>query len=71
MRDQVELTAGATLRMDIVLEMGSVGETVSVQAQASPLEAETTRVATTINTKLVRICRCSSTDRSAAWSRWR
>ena len=30
-----------------------MGETVEVAAQASPLEAETTRMATTINTKLV------------------
>ncbi len=52
-RDQVSVTAGATLRLDIVLEIGSLGETVEVQAQSSPVEAETTRVATTINTKLV------------------
>src|SRR5688572_15470847 len=52
-RDQVALTAGATLRVDVILELGSVGESVSVQAQASPLETETTRMATTINTKLV------------------
>ncbi len=52
-RDQVPITAGATVRVDVILELGSVGESVSVQAQASPLEAETTRVATTINTKLV------------------
>src|SRR4051794_19354274 len=53
-RNQVELAAGATLRQDVTLEIGSVGESVQVSAQASPLETETTRQATTIQEKLVR-----------------
>lgn len=52
-RTQVELAAGATLRQDIVLELGSVAESVMVEAKASPVESETTRVATTIENKLV------------------
>ncbi len=46
--NQVELAAGATLRQDMVLQIGAVGESVQVNAQASPLETETTRQATTI-----------------------
>ncbi|MEO8594326.1 MAG: TonB-dependent receptor [Candidatus Solibacter sp.] len=52
-RNGVELAAGATLRQDVSLDIGSVGESVQVTAQASPLETETTRVATTIQEKLV------------------
>jgi hypothetical protein len=52
-RNQVQLDAGATLRQDLTLELGSVGESVSVSAEASPLETETTRQATTIQEKLV------------------
>ena len=39
-RNQVDVAAGATLRQDMVLEVGSVGESVQVTAQASPLETE-------------------------------
>jgi hypothetical protein len=52
-RDQVVLTAGSTIRLDISLELGSVGESVMVSAQASPIETESARVATNITTKLV------------------
>src|SRR5262245_61940864 len=52
-RTQVELAAGATLRQDMTLEIGSVAESVSVEAKASPVESETTRQATTIENKLV------------------
>ena len=52
-RNQVELASGATLRQDIALEIGSVGESVQVSAQSSPLETETTRQASTIQEKLV------------------
>ncbi|MGE5489043.1 MAG: carboxypeptidase regulatory-like domain-containing protein [bacterium] len=49
----VVLTAGATVRLDITLELGAVGESVTVSAQAAPLETESTRVATNVTTKLV------------------
>jgi hypothetical protein len=52
-REQVVITAGATVRLDVPLELGSVGESVQVEAQASPIETETTRAATNIATKLV------------------
>ena len=52
-RDQVTLAAGSTARLDIALELGSVGESVTVTAAASPIETESTRVATNITTKLV------------------
>jgi hypothetical protein len=70
-RDKVELAAGATLRIDLVLEVGSVGESVEVAAQASPLETETTRVATTINTKLVADLPLFGMAPSEACLRWR
>ena len=35
-RNQVELAAGATLRQDMILEIGSVGESVQVYSSASP-----------------------------------
>src|SRR5947207_4668207 len=41
-RDKLELTAGSTLRLDVALELGSVGESVEVVGQASPDETETT-----------------------------
>ena len=52
-RGGVTLTSGATVRLDVGLELGSVGESVQVQAQSSPIETESARVATSINTKLV------------------
>jgi hypothetical protein len=52
-RDQVVLTAGSTVRLDIPLEVGATTESVMVFAQASPIETESTRVATNITTKLV------------------
>jgi hypothetical protein len=52
-RDQIQLTAGSSIRIDVTLEVGSVGESVQVNAMASPIETETTRVATNITTKMV------------------
>jgi hypothetical protein len=52
-RENLELNAGATMRLDIALEIGSVGESILVEARASALETETTRVATSITNKLV------------------
>jgi hypothetical protein len=52
-RDNLQLTAGSTLRLDMTLELGSVTESVVVSAQAAAIETESTRVATNINTKLV------------------
>ncbi len=52
-RDDVSLTAGATVRLDVTLELGSVAETIEVSAKASSIETETTRVATSITNRLV------------------
>src|SRR5205814_794949 len=37
-RSGVTLTSGATVRLDVVLELGSVGESVQVSAQSAPIE---------------------------------
>ena len=52
-QEGVVITAGATARLDIMLELGSVTESVEIQAKSTPLETETTRVGTNITTKLV------------------
>jgi len=50
---KVEVTSGSTLRLDFKVELGMVNESVQVSAQASSLETETTRVATSLTTKLI------------------
>ena len=52
-RDNVPVNAGSTLTLDIQLEVGSITETVEVNAQAVPIESESTRVGTNITNKLV------------------
>ncbi|MCC6862315.1 MAG: TonB-dependent receptor, partial [Bryobacterales bacterium] len=52
-RDGVQVTSGATVRLDLALEVGQVTESIEVSAQASALETDTTRVATQLTTKLV------------------
>ncbi len=52
-RDDVELTAGATVRLDVTLEIGAVTESIEVAAKASALETESTRVSTNITNRLV------------------
>jgi hypothetical protein len=52
-RDKMEVIAGGTHRLDVQFELGSVTESVMVQAQASALQTESSRVATNVNTKLV------------------
>jgi hypothetical protein len=52
-RDQMEVLAGGTHRLDVTFELGSVTESVMVQAQASALQTESSRVATNVNTKRV------------------
>ena len=53
LRDEVILGAGATLRVDIVMELGSVTETVEVVGSLPALSTATVEVATNINNKLV------------------
>jgi hypothetical protein len=52
-KDEVVLTAGSTMRLDVALTMGASTESVVVSAQSTPVETESTRVATNITTKLV------------------
>ena len=50
---KVEVTSGSTLRLDFAVEIGTLTESVQVQAQATSLETESTRVATNLTTKLI------------------
>ena len=52
-RDGVTLESGATLRLDVAMEIGAVSEAVEVSARASALETESTRVSTNLTRKLV------------------
>jgi hypothetical protein len=52
-RDRMEVVAGGTHRLDVQFELGSVTESVMVQAQATSLQTESSRVATNVSTKLV------------------
>ncbi len=49
----VGVTSGSTLRLDFTVEIGAVTESVQVKAQATALETESTRVATSLTTKLI------------------
>jgi hypothetical protein len=53
LRDNVQVTSGATVRLDLTLEVGQVTESINVSAQAAALDTESTRVATQLTTKLV------------------
>lgn len=52
-RSNVIVTAGATIRVDPRLELGSVAESVEVSGVAPPLETESSQAATAITNKLV------------------
>jgi hypothetical protein len=47
-RSGVTVTTGETVRLDLTLQVGSSGETVTVNSDAPPLQAATSDVATTI-----------------------
>ena len=47
-RSGVTVTTGQTVRLDLTLQVGSGGETVTVNSDAPPLQAATSDVATTI-----------------------
>jgi hypothetical protein len=49
----VQLSAGATTRRDLTMELGGVGETVNVVAEATSLQTEDARVATTVSNQLI------------------
>jgi hypothetical protein len=52
-RDAVEVNSGATVRLDLTMEIGQVNDSIEVSARASGIETESTRVATNLTTKLV------------------
>jgi hypothetical protein len=52
-RDEIMLSSGVTLRLDVQMDLGSVAESVEVRARASALETETARVGTNITNTLV------------------
>ncbi len=49
----ITLTAGATVRMDAVLQIGQVSESVEVQAQAVQMQTENAKVSTAVQNILV------------------
>src|SRR5437867_5817303 len=53
LRDNVSVSAGATVGISVTLEIGSVAESVEVKAVAAPIETESTRVGSNITSKLV------------------
>ena len=52
-QENLLVTAGSTIRLDIAMEMGTVSESVQVTARTTTLETESTRVATNLSNKLV------------------
>jgi hypothetical protein len=52
-RDDLVMNSGATVRVNFALELGSLSEAVEVRAQVSSIEVDSTRVATSLTTKLV------------------
>ena len=49
----VQLSAGATTRVDLAMELGGVGETLKVVADATYLQTDDARVATTVSNQLI------------------
>lgn len=52
-QNNVRVASGNVLRLDFTVELGTVSESVQVQAQVTALETESTRVATNLTTKLI------------------
>ena len=52
-RDNVTVATASTVRLDAVLDIGAVTETVEVTAGAAQIETETARVSTAVQNKLV------------------
>lgn len=49
----VQLSAGATTRLDLTMEVGGLGETVNVVAETTALQTADARVATTVSNQLI------------------
>src|ERR1041385_2534656 len=52
-RDNVVLTASATVRVDGRLELGQVNETVEVKAEVAQIQTENSKITTAVQNKLV------------------
>src|SRR4051812_33939153 len=52
-QDKLELAAGGTISLDVVLQVGTAAETVEVQGEATQLQTDTARVATSVSTVFV------------------
>jgi hypothetical protein len=52
-RPSITLESGATVRLDFTLELGQISESVQVNATATALETESTRISTNLTSKLV------------------
>jgi hypothetical protein len=51
--NEIAVAAGATVRLDVALELGTTQQTIEVTANAQLLQAETARVATEVSNRLV------------------
>ena len=51
--NEVVVAAGATVRLDVVLELGTTQQTIEVSGSSQVLQTETARVATEVSNKLV------------------
>ena len=51
--NNVAVAAGATVRLDVVMEVGATQQTIEVQARAAMLTTDTARVSTEVSAKLV------------------
>ncbi|MEO8373253.1 MAG: carboxypeptidase-like regulatory domain-containing protein, partial [Candidatus Solibacter sp.] len=51
--DNITLTAGATMRVDVSLQVGGVTQTVEVQAQNAQVQTEDAKISTSVPNKLV------------------
>ena len=64
----IQLSAGASARVDVVMEIGGVRETMNVVAEATLLQTEDARVSTIVSNQLIDSCHLSSAARCAACS---
>jgi hypothetical protein len=52
-REGITLTVGQVARVDLVLEVGNIAETVTVSGEASPVDTEQGRVSTLVDSKRI------------------
>ena len=52
-QEGIDLAAGGTISLDVVLQVGTAAETVEVTAEVSQLQTDTARIATEVSTRFV------------------